>query len=119
MKKIAKKKIIDALHENRGNIAKTAKALDCYITDIFVRINSDKDIQNALNQIHKENVILITDKLEDQCISGDIKSINTLLRYSPNTHDAGWIEDSKITVREEKPLTADEKEKLKKELFGA
>ena len=115
---ISRKKLKEAIEAGHGNLYKIAKDLDVSISDLYRQIHADKELLDTIKFQHEITIERIFDNILDQSLSGDLRAVQLLLKYSPQSKAKGWLDEQKITIRDEKPLTAEEKEQLKKDLFG-
>lgn len=116
-KNFTKEQVCDALSETGGVINDAIRLLGISRGEFFRTYRYDPEIEAYIKQLHKQGFEEVTDVLYKQCLSGNIKAINTYLKYNPEAKAANWTEEKNINITELKPLTDEEKSKLVKELF--
>lgn len=117
-KHITKKQVIDTLKETAGCIIDTLKILDMSRSHFYKKFRYDPDVEKVLKESQLMGFEQVTETLFKQCLEGNMKAMSLYLKYNPLSKAEGWVENQTLTLKEEKPLTSDEKNKLVQDLFG-
>lgn len=113
-----KKQVMDALVEAGGIMNDACKILGMSHSEFWRKWRHEPDVDALIRDLHRIGVARITDLVYQQALSGDIKSQHLYLRFCPEVKEQGWVEEQKITLKSDKPLTEEEKESLRNDLFG-
>lgn len=116
--RLTKKQVLEALEQTNGVINDAIRLLGIGKTQFYRKYRYDKEIEERLKELHVSGFEEVTDILYKLCLNGDTKAISLYLKYNPEAKKHLWIENQTLTIKEEKPLTPEEKDKLIDELFG-
>jgi hypothetical protein len=112
------KTVIDAINSTGGRIYETCKLCSMSVSEFYKRFRYNKKIEEALIKSRQVGFELVTDTLLDKAMNGDMRAIQTYLRYNPIAKMNEWTDHQTLTIKEDKPLTDEEKQDLAKKLFG-
>lgn len=110
--------VVNAVMETGGHVQDTIKVLGMSNGDFYHRWRYNPKVIRALQQAREIGFESVTDVLYAQAVKGDLKACSLYLKYNPLAKQNGWVENQTLTIKEDKPLTDEEKEALKEELFG-
>lgn len=116
--KITLKKVLEAIERAGGSCTDTAIQLGVSVQYFYKRWRYVPEVNQAFEEWYDIGFTQVTDTLYEQAVKGNIKAIQTYLRYNPVAKKKGWVDHQVLTFREEKPLSDDEKNELKARLFG-
>ncbi len=117
-KKWKTEEVIEALRQTGGSIREACRMLDMATTTFFRHWRYAPEVEAELDVLWKIGVHNVVDTVYSRALDGDLKACNLYLKYSPYAKELGWMPEEKVTVASEKPLTEDEKNALKDQLFG-
>ena len=117
-KKLSQKQVIEALEATGGNVGDAVNLLGVSKANFYRHYRYNPEIEKALADYSKIGFEAVTEVLFSLCMKGDTKAISLYLKYNPVAKANNWVESQTLVVKEEKPLSDEEKEALKKELFG-
>lgn len=115
---VSVKDVIDAINSTGGRIYETCNVCGISVSEFYKRFRYNKKIEEALVKARQMGFELVTDTLLDKAMKGEIRAIQTYLRYNPIAKINEWTDQQTLTIKEDKPLTDEEKQNLAKELFG-
>lgn len=118
VKRASKKQFIKALEASGGNIDDACNLCGLSKGTFYRYYRYTPEIEKALSEQRKIGFESVTEVLYKLCLKGDTKAIALYLKYNPVAKANSWVESQTLVVKDEKPLTDEEKEALKKELFG-
>lgn len=107
-----------AVMETGGHIQDTIAVLGLSNGDFYKRFRYNKKVMDALEEARRIGFESVTDVLYKKALNGDLKAVSLYLKFCPIAKENHWVETQTLTIREEKPLSDDEKQNLAKELFG-
>lgn len=107
-----------ALVETGGMIKETFDRLGMSPHTFYSKYRYDPEIEALITALRQQGFEAVTDVLFEQAKAGNLKAIRIYLQFNPLAKQNNWVEKSEVVVRDEKPLTDEEREELKKELFG-
>lgn len=110
--------VVKAVMETGGHVQDAIKVLGMSNGDFYKRFRYQPKVVQALQQAREIGFESVTDVLYAQALNGDLKAISLYLKYNPLSKQNGWVENQTLTIKEEKPLSPEEKQQLAKELFG-
>lgn len=110
--------VIKALEATGGMIMDAVNMLGISVTEFYGKFRYNPKVEEALNLAHKIGFEKVTDVLVGRALDGDIKAISLYLKYNPLAKANNWVENQTLTLKEEKPLSNEEKQDLAKQLFG-
>lgn len=112
------KKVIEAINATGGRIYETCDQCNMSVAEFYRRFRYNPKVEEALKEARKIGFELVTDTLLDKAMKGDTKCIALYLRYNPIARENNWTDNQTLTLKEEKPLSDEEKQDLAKKLFG-
>lgn len=115
---VSVKDVIDAINSTGGRIYETCNVCGISVSEFYKRFRYNKKIEEALVKARQMGFELVTDTLLDKAMKGEIRAIQTYLRYNPIAKMNEWTDQQTLTIKEDKPLTDEEKQNLAKQLFG-
>lgn len=115
---VSVKDVIDAINSTGGRIYESCNLCGMSIAEFYKRFRYNPKVEAALVQARQVGFELVTDTLLDKAMNGDIRAIQTYLKYNPIAKQNEWTDHQTLTIKEEKPLSDEEKQDLAKELFG-
>lgn len=115
---VSVKDVVNAINSTGGRIYETCNVCGISVSDFYKRFRYNKKIEEALIKSRQVGFELVTDTLLDKAMNGDMRAIQTYLRYNPIAKMNEWTDHQTLTIKEDKPLTDEEKQDLAKKLFG-
>jgi hypothetical protein len=115
---VTQKDVINAINQTGGMIVESCNMAGISICDFYNKFRYNPKVEEALKQARRRGFEQVTDVLIQRALDGDMKAISLYLKYNPEAKAQNWVENQTLTLREEKPLTAEEKADLAKQLFG-
>ena len=112
------KDVVEAIYSTGGRIYEACEQCKMSVSEFYRRWRYNKKVEEALIKARQIGFEIVTDTLLSKALNGDIKAIQTYLRYNPIAKQNDWCDHQTLTLKEEKPLTDDEKQDLAKKLFG-
>lgn len=112
------KTVIDAINSTGGRIYETCDQCNMSVAEFYRRFRYNPKVEEALVKARQMGFELVTDTLLDKAMNGDMRAIQTYLRYNPIAKQNEWVDHQTLTLKEEKPLSDEEKQDLAKRLFG-
>lgn len=112
------KDVIEAVYKTGGRIEDTCKIIGLTLPNFYKRFRHNPKVEAALNEARNIGFELVTDVLLDQALKGDSQAMKLYLKYNPVARANNWTDQQTLTIKEDKPLTDEEKQNLAKELFG-
>lgn len=112
------KDVIDAINSTGGRIYEACDVCGMSTPEFYKRFRHNPKVEAALVKARQMGFELVTDTLLDKAINGDMRAIQTYLRFNPLARENNWTDNQTLTIKEDKPLTDEEKTALEKELFG-
>lgn len=117
-KKTTKKELMEALEKSGGIIADALKLCGMSNTMFFRKYRYDPEVDELLKNLHVLGADVVSQILYQKCLEGNIKAIGLYLKYNPEFKNRGWTDTQTLVLKDDKPLTPEEKKELTKELFG-
>lgn len=115
---VSVKDVINAINSTGGRIYETCNLCKMSIAEFYKRFRYNPKVEAALVKARQVGFELVTDTLLDKAMNGDMRAIQTYLRYNPIAKMNEWTDHQTLTIKEDKPLTDEEKQDLAKKLFG-
>ena len=115
---VSVKDVIDAINATGGRIYETCDQCKMSVAEFYRRFRYNPKVEAALIKSRQVGFELVTDTLLDKAMKGDMRAIQTYLRYNPIAKMNEWTDHQTLTIKEDKPLTDEEKQDLAKRLFG-
>lgn len=112
------KDVVEAVYKTGGRIEDTCKIIGLTLPNFYKKFRHNEKVEEALNEARNIGFELVTDVLLDQALKGDSQAMKLYLKYNPVARANNWTDSQILTIREDKPLTDEEKKNLAKELFG-
>ena len=112
------KMVMDAITKTGGRIEETCKLCSMSPTEFYKRFRYNPKVEEALKEARKIGFELVTDTLLDRAMKGDMAAMKLYLKYNPIAKENKWVDAQVLVLREDKPLTDEEKRDLAKNLFG-
>lgn len=112
------KDVIDAINSTGGRIYESCAVCSMSVSEFYKRFRYNKKVEDALVKARQMGFELVTDTLLDKAMKGDMRAIQTYLRFNPIAKMNDWTDHQTLTIKEEKPLTDEEKQNLANKLFG-
>ena len=112
------KKVIEAINATGGRIYETCEQCNMSVAEFYRRFRYNPKVEEALIKARQMGFELVTDTLLDKAMKGDMRAIQTYLRYNPIAKQNEWVDHQTLTLKEDKPLSDEEKRDLAKRLFG-
>ena len=110
--------VMDAITKTGGRIEETCKLCSMSPTEFYKRFRYNPKVEEALKEARKIGFELVTDTLLDRAMKGDMAAMKLYLKYNPIAKENKWVDAQVLVLREDKPLTDEEKRDLAKNLFG-
>lgn len=117
-KNIPPKKVIEALETTGGDVTAACRLIGLSKYAFYRDYYTNEEIMKARRNFQTVGFFEVTDVLYRKCLEGDTKAIAIYLRYNPEAKIQNWADSQTLILKEEKPLSDEEKEKLKQELFS-
>jgi hypothetical protein len=118
LRHLTKEIVIDALEQAGGIINHALKIGNIGRGEFYRKYRNDPEIDATIKRLHREGFDQIQDTLFTLAAGGNIKAIALYIKYNPVAKDEGWRADETVILKDDKPLTDEEKDALKKEIFG-
>ncbi len=115
---ITVKDVVNTINGTGGMILESVKLLGISITEFYQKFRYNPKVEEALKLAHRIGFDEVTDVLIKKALDGDLKAISLYLKYNPLAKENQWVENQTLTLKEEKPLSDEEKQDLSKQLFG-
>lgn len=112
------KDVVDTINGTGGMILESVKLLGISVTEFYQKFRYNPKVEEALKMAHRIGFDEVTDVLIKRALEGDLKAISLYLKYNPLAKENQWVENQTLTLKEEKPLSNEEKQDLAKQLFG-
>ena len=112
------KTVIDAINSTGGRIYEACDVCGTSVSEFYKRFRHNPKVEEALVKARQMGFELVTDTLLDKAMKGDMQATKLYLKYSPVAKLNEWTDNQTLTIKEEKPLTDEQKQELAKELFG-
>ena len=110
--------VLEALKQTGGKITDAVKVLDIDLQSFYQVWRYNPDVVKAIEESRQIGFEKVTQVLMDLCMQGDTKAISLYLKYNPVAKRNDWLDTQTISLKQDKPLTPDEKQELVKQLFG-
>lgn len=110
--------VVQAVWECGGHVYDVIKKLHTSPSHFYTKWRHEPEVEKAFMEAWKLGFERVTNILYDKCMEGDMKAMALYLKFNPVAKVCGWTDNQTITLKTEKPLTDEEKDALKKELFG-
>lgn len=117
-KHISTKKVIEALETTGGDVTAACKLIGLSKYAFYRDYYTKPEIVEARRNFSTVGFFEVTDVLYRKCLEGDTRAIAIYLKYNPMAKEFNWLDSQTLVLKEEKPLSEEEKEKLKQELFN-
>ena len=117
-KRLTLKIVLEAIERTGGRVAETIRVLGINPLTFYRNWRYLPEVEEALQQFRQMGFEEVTDTIFEQAKNGNLKAAHIYLRYSPTAKQNDWTDNQTLTIKEEKPLSDEEKEKLKQELFS-
>lgn len=110
--------VIDALEQCGGLIGKSCEYLQISKNAFYKSYRHIPEVDAAIDRIQRDAFDEVTETIFNNAINGDPRFCQLFLKYSPVAKKRGWVEEKNIKLETKKPLTDEEKDQLKNNLFG-
>lgn len=110
--------VLNAIAETGGIVTDTCRLLGVYPPDFYKKWRYLPEVEQAFIEAKSIGFEEVTDVLFKKALEGDNKAIKMYLQYCPLAKQNNWVENQTFTIKDDKPLTPEEKKELTKELFG-
>ena len=110
--------VLSAIAETGGIVTDTCRLLGVYPPDFYKKWRYLPEVEQAFIEAKSIGFEEVTDVLFKKALEGDNKAIKMYLQYCPLAKQNNWVDSQTLVLKEEKPLSEEEKEKLKQELFN-
>jgi len=112
------KMVMDAITKTGGRMEEACKIVGISITEFYKRFRYNPKVEDTLKEARKMGFELVTDTLLDKAMKGDMAATKLYLKYNPIAKENRWVDSQVLLLKEDKPLTEEEKQTLAKHLFG-
>ena len=110
--------VVKAVVQTGGHVQDAIAVLGLSNGDFYKRFRYNPKVVKALQEARQIGFESVTDVLYSKALNGDMKAMSLYLKYNPIAKENHWVETQTLTIREDKPLTDEEKKELAKQLFG-
>ena len=110
--------VVKAVMETGGHVQDTISVLGMSNGDFYKRFRHNPKVEKAFAEARRIGFESVTDVLYSLALKGDMKAMSLYLKYNPIAKENNWVEVQTVTLKQERPLTEEEKKALAKELFG-
>lgn len=115
---VSKEEFLDAIDKCGGVLKDICRVLNISRSQYYFKWRTDPDIEEALKKNRTIGAIEITDLVYLEALSGNIDAQKIYLKFNPYVKSIGWKDESTVILHEEKPITEEEKAKLREDMFG-